>query len=1058
MRQSQTRRPRVPVAPTQRAYLSRARALGIALAFVVGSFALGRHLTHAQELERPAKIRGWPLYYSESYSDGRFERHAFFSMYYRSQRLQGESLFLTPFYWSNEEYDTERDWSLLLPVYFRKQDRARWSFWSLPFSRGGRHDESQSWFWAPGFAPFFSQGKLPQGHSVRAGVPLALDLFGSTRDQEGTATEVLGLLPWRTPGRSLLPLFQTRRNLDGSLDHTHLFPIYSYSPGRHISILPLLWWRNYTGEERTQDLVLPMLGAIERSEDGYRWSALLGLWNGGKRDERSWLRLEPFFTRSRSPQAGSFDIARLYGRSWNEEANTETHRVLPPLGSFQWNSEGHQHRFLPFYFSYRAGDSSAFALAPFYFRQDSPGTRHRLLFPLYFSRHSEADRARIGFPLYWHFQGAEYDDLHVLPLYSRIKRKNWRLDLALGPIYMRYERPSRELVRHSFLWPLFQSETFRDGWHRHALPFYWGTRRGPARFDLLAPLYLYAANQEGSHHWLLPFWGKYRSRQSELDETLERTFYGSGLVTHTAVRGSNNELKRDSVSVLGPLAGYSRDLEKQRRSSRLLPLWWRQSSPKRSRSLLFPFYYSSHQRAEEERDATHLRLVAGNLWLDWKTEKARHRGVLWPLTSHYSSAEGSFFQALGLYSQRSAHPLGSRASMPGEFESSRLTPFWYYTRNAEPNPWLSGRWLHLFSRESADWGHRTWLFPGLFYREVREEDVRWATLMGLVGASQAGEEHHFRALPFYYSQRTGDAENPQHRLQIAFPWFHQSLRNHGEKSSLSLLFPLYYQEQNRQGLSHRSVLWPLFSWDKGPGFRRGRFLMLAGYDFDSHTDRSWHVFPVVRSLRSSTEVEGLWSADGYLMPTLFHRTRGPSTRTSVLHPFLWGYHRDDERDETQWDALGFLASHRRGPDFRRTHALGLFHAARGKSSSWWSVFPLAYSHELHQDPLPTFLLPQALHVYSHVADADRSRWSVLGLLADGSHEEATGNGHFRVLYRWAVFRKQGSYSERVFEPFFTWESDAATGYHYHSILKFLYISSRPNENSPTTRRLFGIPM
>ncbi len=186
--------------------------------------------------------------------------------------------------------------------------------------------------------------------------------------------------------------------------------------------------------------------------------------------------------------------------------------------------------------------------------------------------------------------------------------------------------------------------------------------------------------------------------------------------------------------------------------------------------------------------------------------------------------------------------------------------------------------------------------------------------------------------------------------------------------------------------------------------------------------------------------------------------RGAHSSTWALNPFLFGYHRNDQSSQLQWNALFFnFYSHQ--SEKTRYSMLGLLNGSSSENRSWWSLFPLAYSLEQKQGELPDFVIPSVFHLYSHSQDSQESRWSVLGLLANGSSARDTSDYSFRILHRWARFERSGNYQERKVEPFFTWEKNAETGKSYFSIGKFLYISKQENHLAPVKRYLLGfIPL
>lgn len=1108
------------------------RALAKSWRLMLGVFCLGLATQlRAQDAEpafvRPDKTRGWPIYYREAYPDGRSETHALFSLYYRSLRTDGSSLFLTPFYYNNRERQENRSWSILLPLYYSTDSDRGWEIWSLPLSFGGWKSSAGGWLWVPGILPLFSSDRYPEDGDwqARLGFPALLDLVDWDRRRDRARFTAVSIFPgWSSRPKALV---WHERAGNGQLEHSHLFPAYAYAADRYFT-LPWLGWLRTWGDDSTRDWVLPLLGRLDRDPEGYSWAAALGLFGGGRREERSWLRFEPLFRVKQSGAgAGSIDIAHLYGRSWDSESGVSVHRVLEPLGEFESHPDGFRHRFLPFYFAGRNQGSAYWALAPLYFSRQTPERSTRIIFPLYFSQHAASDHDRVFFPLYWDHATETTRHVTLLPIYHRWSSPKSRLDLVLGPAYVRYARPEEGLVRHSVLWPLASFSRSDEGRHSHVLPLYWSDRRGEDRLDLITPLYLRASGANYSHHWLVPVYGSFRRTLDESGATLRRSFYAAGLVVNSQTRDRDQTLETTRTHVLGPLMGYSRDRARDSTHSRVLPLWWQDRSPDLSLTILAPVYMHARTPELEQRwllpvwgslrsplddaratrewnfyaagvlasrkdteadgstrarahhllgplmgysrdtvgDRTHSRvlpvwwrdqapqrsltLVGGSLWFSRVRGEVVDRGVAWPLTWYHRDPRQSWFQAFGLYHHR---------SVGQERSQLRLTPLLNLDRGAPgPTPPVY-RWLHLYARESGDWGSRNWFLPGLADIYRHPEGYRWSALAGVVGAERSEGLSHSRLLPIYWRTRQGPAgEKPTRTFTAIFPLYYDSIHDGGQSFAWSILFPLLLRNTRADGGYDQAHPWPLFTIRRTPESLRINAFLLTGL-YRNPERSSWWAWPIAYQNEIHREVRGPWSEDGYRTLALFRRSTGPSSATTVVQPFLFAAHHDHQNDVREWNGLLSTIRYCRRGESSRYHALGLLWGASSPERSWHSLFPISYSRSDATAALPHYTLPQVFHLYSRLEDTESARWSFLWFLVRSEKSRSTEDHEFRILHRLVLSRQRGTFEERVFEPFRTWEEDPSTGYFYHSILKFVYVSSRQDYESPIKRRVFGLSL
>jgi hypothetical protein len=316
-------------------------------------------------------------------------------------------------------------------------------------------------------------------------------------------------------------------------------------------------------------------------------------------------------------------------------------------------------------------------------------------------------------------------------------------------------------------------------------------------------------------------------------------------------------------------------------------------------------------------------------------------------------------------------------------------------------------------------------------------------------------------LPFYYHSRTGEAGEPEHEQLLYFPFFYRSRFDHGDGETISVFPPFYVRtEVKSSGVVERWFPWPLVRTRRGPGEKSFRILFLASHSRGAAGAREWSASVLGRYRRApeGAEVGGLGSRDGYLGLQMVRRARGTNSSTWAVNPLLFGYHRDDTLGVLKWNSLLYLQRYERLGEETRFSALGLVWGRSNPDRSWWSVFPLVHSLEERTGPLPGFVLPSIFHLYGRAKDQNETRWSVLGVLANGSRAREGPDYDFRIFHAWTRFSRHGSFFEKKIEPFFIWEKNEETGEYYRSILKFIYISKRASRDAPIRRYLFGIPI
>lgn len=1025
---------------------------------------------------RPLKVvRGWPLLQVERGPGERREIDALFSLFNReSHGSDHHSTRLAPFYFART--DGPDEWSLLAPLYYQERSAEHSSFYSLPIAFGS--SETASWLQAPFPLPIYSARSDTNTREDRLGLWPLVDIVGRHRHGDAASLDILGFGSWGRAGGSFLPVFRHRTDTDGNLLQSALFPVYHYRTWpRHASgdrdrlIVPFLGYLSDRDGDKTTRWWLPLLSRWEHDSEHHDAKILGGLIASIHEPDRDLLRFEPLFSHEKSATRTSWHALRLFGQEHDRATNYRATHVLPPLGLFSRSDHGYKHRMAPFYWAGGRNLDGEFAssyrvLAPFYFDRRTAHSGQKLLFPLYYHGYSPEAEQRVVFPLYWQGQRGDREHLHAFPFYSHVRNGHDQTDAFLGNLYVREESTTAAQgtrVSRSLFWPLFNYTSGPDYRHSHAAPLWWSTRDGDDEFNLLAPLYLRTRSGSRSQHWLLPLYGHTAGMDTSGNWT-RRSFFAGGSVIHTRSESHSAKIGvEDRWHVLGPIAGWSRNDTRQTSHSRALPIWWQDKSPTRSTTLLFPAYFNRTKRDDQGADASSLTCVLGNLWVDHRTPEKRESGLLYPLTRYKArvaqSASGtevlsSRLDVLGLYSSK------QRA----QARSWRLSPLLHVASNRAPDGVVDDdpQWWHIWSRRHDSTGTRTRLMPFLFSHDQRETTTRTTALAGLLAREERPDRSMRRALPFYYSSRHyAESRTLESSTTSFFPLYMHQMRYQGDWNKTSLLFPLYSREvwgRRQPASTTHTALAGIGRWYRSEQETASRLFPIysAQWRDNGESDLSLALLYRRRVASPQQEVKSVFSRDGYAGLQLYRDAVGTNTRTTVVNPLLFGYHRDDRREHVSWNFLHFNR-YRRDRDTSSYTVAGLIRGNTDAHWEWDSVFPLYFSAKYNETKIPRFSLPGLLHLYSRHEDRDESHWSLLGVLASGS-SKGDGDYSFRILHKGAAFLKQDGYTERTIQPLVTYEHDASSGYRYFSLLKILYSSSQVSAAEPVTRRVLGIPL
>lgn len=527
----------------------------------------------------------------------------------------------------------------------------------------------------------------------------------------------------------------------GSQD-SRIFPVY-WGDG-YATVFPFYWHSGSPfGTGGGLDALIP-LWWYSRASDGYDTQVVWPVFNfKRKTNERGW-RVWPVVG---SYQAGS--------------GGTEsTYRFLAwPLGH-QWSEAGGDTRgsmFFPLYAAAHDRDGDVFASLPVSFGERRDGSNWKLVLPLGF-RHSDAEGRGVYTLLggRGQSQGGRASWSYLTPLLVNRRTETSRLFVSLPVYYHRQPKRvawvaplllsggSREADSSQWwgLGPMVHAARGPEGVRRHAIPFFYYADGPDGRLLLSVPWS--SGGSDGNHWQFVPFLYLHQE-----DAAAKRTFtplYAQGVagdhtwrtvvplfyrsvsperrLTATLLGGRETDRDGSTMTIYPLLSGGRVRRDGSGSLWVVAPLFHARWNTNGVSSHLLPLYY---------RDADEGSLYS-LLMAQWTDENGCRETVVPPLLSLFQSAAD----------RRDLWAVGPLAHVSwGEHAgSSHVFPFFYRDPGrATITPvyatWQSGT-------------KRTWLYPPLLSRTVRDGDHRRLdVLLGLGSEQWGGGERAGHLFPFY---------------------------------------------------------------------------------------------------------------------------------------------------------------------------------------------------------------------------------------------------------------------------------------------------------------------
>ncbi|MEE8143152.1 MAG: hypothetical protein V3T77_08630, partial [Planctomycetota bacterium] len=720
-----------------------------------------------------------------------------------------------PFYIYSAPHGAAGNRFLALPLlgWARSSDESRtWDFFLLALGDYKREGESYDWHALLGI---FGGGRQLDESWLR------LEPFYSTREKQGEGSfSVLHLYgrEWneaegRVATNVLWPLGRFEEWQNGAYKR-RLAPFYFSASDEDSSyfVLAPLYFHSSKGES-SRRMVFPLYYESLSEEKGLRvafpfyWQS----WNSTHQE----LNIFPFYSDLRSPEERvQFFLGPLYmRRELQGEPPLQSDSVLWPLFQYRRQGENWHLHALPLLWLTREQDTSFHLVAPLYLYAAGPDFAHHWLIPLWgkYQRGREdgstlersfygggavvqsqvkdaqgkrmSESLHVFGPLAGYTRDYSQDSSHsrLLPFWWQSRSPEKSLTLIGGNLWVDWNKAGAR--ERGVLWPLTRHWKRGD---QHGFNFLElvSTQHGPEDQSQIriSPLTYYRDNAAE------PSWQEWFHLLSLQRGDDWRRVRIMPFLYSEETRGDAST--RNAFFWL-----YGRHRSEEVTEDRLLPFWWKKSSPLKS-----------------------FTLIGGNLWVDSKTPESRERGVLWPLTRYWEQGERHGFQALALYSSERG---------PGQ-SKLRLTPFTYLSEGAK-KPSL-GRWWHLFSLESGEDWRSLQIMPFLYSEEIRKDSSTHNAFFWLYGRHRSAELREDRLLPFYYYRREGPEENPSKEFEAVFPFYFRSESDQGDARSLGILPPFYYQEsRDSANFLRRWHPWPLAYTERQGKNRSGMFFPLTSY-------------------------------------------------------------------------------------------------------------------------------------------------------------------------------------------------------------------------------------
>ncbi|HLU47594.1 MAG TPA: hypothetical protein VK116_05905, partial [Planctomycetota bacterium] len=760
----------------------------------------------------------------------------------------------------------------------------------------------------------------------------------------------------------LFPLSSFRSAEDGAVGRNWLFPYYEdwNRERRYRMVAPVHYhWRDIVDgkDDWYFTWTAPTYFSWGTPEDSFAFG--FPLYWASTKGQRSWAVAFPLYWRFRSQATDSFDLIPLYSyrvaphgstRAFlgplyayqrfydaDESLRGTAHHFLWPIFKASFLRDGHDWRFLPFFWTFRHEDRSGALITPFWYRESGPSGTFSYLFPIravFTSPREVIDYRALGAwvrhdvktesgalasrTTHWLWWLATFEDdrreslIHrrILPLGYWHTETPSRHRTVLGPFWYSHSIPEHDSVHHLdlFLGNLFLSKVVEEiAPERKPLD-----SAAVESSELTAPgdeRALGESDGEGAK----PSDGPSDPTVAPLDEGPRVPDAPPSRVVRSIDRG-----------VLWPLTRWYRD-DRGSSGRWILPFWFQVENPVESRTGVFPLFYGSRSNASydpsyfryfylfnRESYAGGSRTTVGQLLFDWRTSDNgnEHRlRLLYPLFEMSRSEMETRYQFTPLIAGESTLDGGVRR------RAYRIFPiFWAGDHERlDEGEWVSQRrYFYLFPL----WGYQreerrtdySILYP-LFQLQIAPErfDI---DLWPIVFYRERPALNALRLWPLH-AHETGEAAGDfwVSRYLFLSKWF----KRHNEREyRLDPFLFRYHRDEESFGIGG---LFEALAYDRSPDRTSFRIIPFVfghasklsattavipfhyNHDFGEHEIDFWHWprFFFLTSRLSSETGERRFGFFANLFDYTWNERRPEYSEFRILHRFVFDYHSESAR-------------------------------------------------------------------------------------------------------------------------------------------------------------------
>ncbi len=788
---------------------------------------------------------------------------------------------------------------LVFPFYYRSEDRVAQSqsLWALLFYRGQDPDGSTTTL----FPLFWRFHDTRNQASATLLFPL---FFRRNAPNDNVIAAGLGVMG-----------YYRNRGADGS--SAGLFPLAFFGrhhDKRHAVVFPLLW--HFSSKDRSSTLALPLFGHW-RSKYESTTAIFPLLYVQGKSAESSYRFQFP-----------------LYWYFHNHETQSRTH-VLGP-GFYSSKPQGWSAGLFPLLFAGRSDTGRHVVVAPlvWHFRNHAEDRGRTLVGPYYHASHGQQITDAL-FPLLYYRRGAKpggqnETSFTLFPLVHFHRTPTTQLFVT--PLAAGKRTPERKA---GFVGPYFWYESSTVA-ASGLLPVWWDltNKQTQQRTRVLGP-WVAIDQPDTRARFVFPFWGHYQAQRQNVREqgtyvfpTYFRQRNSDGYALDALVplfwRSKSPELntlqvgpyfsrttRQNHVQGLLPFYIYQRndqrswlftpvgyrhhDFRSQEATTWMSLLFYRNSTPRGHRTVLFPLWYSGR------RNESFHQVLFPLLWRFGNDQKQTSTTFLGPLFARRNGGMKTYGVFPLAWFGRDATKSAS---------SVALLPLFYRSHAPDRQALLTPVFGRGRSPQSS-W----WYVPPVYRRVTPTTALTTIFPLGFQHSNQATETTTRFILPLLHFSRS----SPDRALSswLGVLWHRRSIA-----ASTNVLFPLFFDHHSFHD-SRTTALLPLFirheraadrtAYTFAPLFYRRTSpadstttLFPIYWDFKGEGTRTQFLFPLFANIERAS-----WKGT-YVFPNIWYRRgKGPDAGTSRLFVFpLWESEVKRPGDHL-WEVLLGLAGYER---------------------------------------------------------------------------------------------------------------------------------------------------